>query len=464
MYDSAVLTVTHGSPVSLVVGSTVSSLTAGSSATYTATAFDSFGNFWDVSGLTVWFVDSGAQGSWSGNVYTSAKAGVWTVTGVYTGLTNKASLTVTHGQPVSIAITPSNSDLTAGSSQAYTATATDSFANTWDVSGLTVWSINNIAGGLWSSNVYTSATAGTWTINGNFQGLVATSSLTVVHSYAVSIQVNPQIQTIIAGEVQVFTTTAYDHFGNGWDSTGSATFTVPERAGGSLSGNRYASANAGIWVITAISLSLTDTSSLTVTHTTPVKIIVAPNSPSIIAGANQAFTATASDTYGDLWDVSSLAGWTVSSQAGGSWTGNVYKSATAGSWVVTGTYLAFSDYAYLTVNHASAIALNVSPQTATITTGYNKASTATASDPYNNTWDTTNSAVWLIDSGAGGSWQNNIYSSVTAGTWKVSLIMGTLTATASLTVNHGTALSITVNPFSATLTAGTSPNIHSESL
>ena len=72
---SGTITVNHDAPVSLQISPKTASITAGFQQAYTSTASDSFGNFWDVSGLTVWFVDSGAQGSWSGNVYTSAKAG-----------------------------------------------------------------------------------------------------------------------------------------------------------------------------------------------------------------------------------------------------------------------------------------------------------------------------------------------------------------------------------------------------
>ncbi len=455
MFDTASVTVTHGSPVSIVVGSTLSSISAGSSATYTATAFDSFGNSWDVSASTTWIIDSGAQGSWSGNVYTSAKAGSWTVTGVYSGLLNRASLTVTPGQPISLTISPETADLTAGLTQTYTATATDSFSNIWDVSSLASWTINTQAGGSWSSNVYSSAKAGTWTVTATYQGLSDTASLTVTPTYAVQIQVNPETSTIVAGTTQTFTTTAIDHFGNSWDSTSSATFTVDEAAGGSLNGNIYTSANAGTWTVTATSLGLTATASLTVTHASPVGITVSPNSASITAGTSQAYTATASDTYGNIWDVTSLTSWSVSSGAGDSWSGNVYTSAKAGSWMVTGSYSGFSSYAYLTVNHAVAVSVSITPETATITTGSNEAYTATAIDAYGNTWDTTNAATWSIDSGAGGSWAGNVYFSVNAGTWQVTcfVVVG-VTATASLTVNHGTALSIIVSPSSTTLIAG----------
>src|SRR5208283_4224297 len=301
-----------------------------------------------------------------------------------------------------LTISPKTSDLTAGLTQTYTATATDSYQNSWDVSGSATWSTNTQAGGSWSSNVYASVIAGAWTVKATYQGLSDTASLTVTHGLPVRIQLNPQTSTIEAGATQTFTTTAFDLYGNSWDSTSSATFTVDEAAGGSLNGNVYTSANAGTWTVSATSLSLTDTAMLTVTHASPVGITVSPNSASFTAGTTQAYTATASDTYGNVWDVTSSTTWSVSSGAGGSWSGNVYTSAKAGSWTVTGTYSGFSNYAYLTVNHAVAVGVSIAPETATITTGSNEAYTATAIDAYGNTWDATSVAVWSIDSGAGG--------------------------------------------------------------
>ena len=166
-----------------------------------------------------------------------------------------------------------------------------------------------------------------------------------------------------------------------------------------------------------MSLGLSGTATLTVTHASPIGITVGPNSASVNAGSSQAFTATASDSYGNVWDITALTGWSVSSGAEGSWTNNQYTSAVA-ELDCHGTYSRLSNYAYLAVNHASAVTLIVSPSTATITTGSNEAFTATATDAYNNIWDATPSTDWIIDSGAGGSWSGNVYSSITAGTWR----------------------------------------------
>ena len=120
------------------------------------------------SNSTVWVIDSGAGGSWSGNVYTSAKAGTWTVTGVYGGLSDTASLTVTPAAPISITVSPKQQLWLLVSASLTRQSPTDVYGNSWDVTGLATWSISSGAGGSWSRGVYTSATAGTWTITGAY--------------------------------------------------------------------------------------------------------------------------------------------------------------------------------------------------------------------------------------------------------------------------------------------------------
>ncbi len=453
---TATITVNNGSPVRIVVGATSSSVTAGSTVSFTSIAVDSCDNAWDVSGQTSWSISSGAGGSWSGNVYTTNTAGTWTVTGTYGDLSNTYSLVVTNSSPVSITLSPETTTLTAGSSGTFAATAIDNCGNIWAVSGTTLWGVSSGAGGSWSNNVYTAGKANVWTVTGTFDSLSNTASLTVTHGSATSISVTPTTSTITAGTTQTFTITAFDGFGNSWDATSSATIQVGPQASGSLSANVYTSCNAGTWTVTATSFGLTDTTSLTVIHSSPVSISVGPNSDSITAGQSQTYTATALDAYGNIWDVTSATAWNVNNAAGGSWVYNTYTSQFSGSWVVTGTYSGLSDFAYLTVNPASAVNIVINPGTEVMNAGSSEAFTATASDQYGNQWDVSNVASWAVSSGAGGSWNAHAYTSGNTGNWAVTAALGGLYGTASLTVNHGTALSISITPGSTTIIAGQS--------
>lgn len=450
----AYLTVNHASVVSLSVSPSTATITTGSHEAFTATATDAYSNVWDATTSTVWVIDSGAGGSWSGNVYSSVTAGVWTVSGIYSALSSQASLTVNHGSALSITVNPSSATLTAGSPQTFTATAKDSNGNSWDVTSSTVWSIDSGAAGLWVGNDYTSNTAGTWTVTGVYSGLSSTASLTVNHAPAASITVGPTSGSIVAGSSETFTATASDVYGNTWDVTSSTVWAIDSGAGGSLTANIFTSELAGVWNVTATYDSLSKSVFLAVNHACAVGIQISPCGATITAGSNEAFTTTAVDTFGNTWTVTNLASYTITSSAGGSWSANTYAPANAGTWTVTATMGSFSAIAPVTVIHGSPTSIAASPQTQTITAGSTQTFTATASDAYSNQWDVSASTVWLIDSGAGGFWSANAYTSTNAGNWVVTAVFDNLVNKASLTVNHGSIASIVVNPASVSINAG----------
>jgi len=258
--------VEHAAAASFDVTPATATIGAGSAQAYTGTAKDEFGNYWVVSASTTWGITTGAGGSWASNVYTSEVVGTWTVTGTYLTFTDTATLEVTYGAVDHITVSPSSQSLTAGESQAYTATAYDAIGNNWDVTATASWSITTGAEGSWTGNTYTCAKAGTWTVTALYSGKSATSQLEVTRGAAASITVTPASETIVAGESQEYTAMADDGYGNTWDVTASTDFEILESShGGSWSTNTYTSAKAGTWTVQATyDTTLTDTAVLTV--------------------------------------------------------------------------------------------------------------------------------------------------------------------------------------------------------
>ena len=297
---------------------------------FTATAFDASGNSWDVTNSTAWNISSGANGSWNNNVYTSATVGVWTVTGTLNGLTNKTTLTVGYSLTFTISISPKNSILTPGSTEAFTATASDIYGNIWDVTNSTTWSIFTNAGGSWVGHSYTASLAGTWIVTGIYRGMSDTASLTVTHGSPVRITVGSTVSSAIAGSNVTYTATAFDSVGNSWDVS-NLTLWSSSGANGSWNNNIYYCVTAGNWKIIGNFENLTSTTSLTVTPAAPVNLILSPETSTLTAGSSETFTATANDNFGNNWDVSSSTNWSISSGASGSWSSNVYTSAKASS-------------------------------------------------------------------------------------------------------------------------------------
>ena len=211
------ITVTPGALHHIVISPDTATITAGQTQVYTAEAFDAANNsLGDVTASTTFAIDAGAGGSWSTNTYTSATAGDWTVTGTYSGKTDTASLTVNSGTLHHIVISPDTATITAGQTQVYTAEAFDAANNSLgDVTASTTFAIDAGAGGSWSTNTYTSATAGDWTVTGTYSGKTDTASLTVTAGAATSFVVTTQHSgTETAGTSFSVTVTAKDADGN----------------------------------------------------------------------------------------------------------------------------------------------------------------------------------------------------------------------------------------------------------
>jgi len=80
---------------------------------------------------------------------------------------------------INIVISPAESTIFVGQSQAYTATATAADNTTFDVTSFTTFDIDDEAGGTWLDNVYTSEATGEWTVTGTYEGLTDNATLTV---------------------------------------------------------------------------------------------------------------------------------------------------------------------------------------------------------------------------------------------------------------------------------------------
>ena len=214
--DTASLTVNPGPLHHIVISPDNATIIAGNTGTYTSQSFDQFSNpIADISSSTVFSIEAGAGGSWAINIYTSAKAGTWTVTGTYIGLTDNASLTVSAGALHHIVISPDSAAITAGNTQTYGSQSFDQFDNLIaDVTATTVFSITPAAGGTWAANVYTSEKAGLWAVSGTYSGNIDTATLAVSAGPLHHIVISPGSATIIAGNTQAYTAQTYDQFDN----------------------------------------------------------------------------------------------------------------------------------------------------------------------------------------------------------------------------------------------------------
>ena len=296
------ITVTQAPVANVVISPSNSSITAGSSKTYLTTAYDAYGNSWDVTSSTSWSISDGAGGSWSSNLYTSSTAGSWAVTGTYASTPYTTSLTVNPSgldNFIFNAITPQ----TTGSAFSLTITAKDASTNTitsyagtpsltYSAGSINPPTMNTFVNGVGSTSVTVNAAGSNVTIKATDSAHSGTSN---------SFTVNPTISSSAGA-------------GGAINPTG----TVNINYGGSQSFN--ITANAGYYIadVTADSISLGAVSSYTftgvqathsitalfaistfsiATSTDPGGSISPTGSVSVNFGGNQTFNVTASAGY-----------------------------------------------------------------------------------------------------------------------------------------------------------------------
>ena len=215
--------------------------TAGTTFSITITAKDQDGNTMTsyAGSATLTETGSGAGGTvspssvtftngvYTGSVYvTKAGSGVTITATSGTATTSSGAFTVNMGAVVKVTVSPATDSVTAGSQVTYTATGTDTYGNTGSITDSVTWSISSGAGGSWSTNVYTSNTAGTWTVTANAGGGVTGTATLTVTAGALSQFVFSHIGTQTSGTAFSVTITAEDQYGNTVSYSGTQTLHV----------------------------------------------------------------------------------------------------------------------------------------------------------------------------------------------------------------------------------------------
>ena len=214
---------------------------------------------------------------------------------------------------------------------------------------------------------------------------------------------SPKTATIMAGQSQTYTATAYNKNGKSWDVSTNpyVVWDINSGAGTYVwTGNTVQVTKAGTWTVTATYKGKSDTAFLTVTaNVDKLECITAFIYPTTVAAPNTATgTATAYDSYGNSWDVSTLAVWSIPAGSdGGSWVQNVYTSHTAGNYFVQAAYKGKTATATLTVTHATDTSyldhIVIAPKVSTVNVGVPQSYTATAYDTFGNSWSVTAAKV-----------------------------------------------------------------------
>ena len=380
------------------VFSNIDTQTAGTAFIITITAKDSSGNtVTSYTGTNTLSVSSGtisptssgtfSLGVWTGSVSLSTSGSGITIGTSGSSKSGTSNLFTVNAVALDHFVFNSvSSPQTAGSAFSITITAKASNGNTIasyngrPILSVSTGNISPAVTGAFSSGIWTGSVTATGAgsgvaitaIDGSHTG---TSNSFTVNSGVVNSLVVSSGTSQVVGVAFSLTVTAKDAYGNTATSyTGRVHFSSSDSGSGvSLpSDYKFLSADLGTHTFTngatlttvgtGISVTVTDTATtsiagsqtgITLTRAAAVNVVISPSDSSVTAGLSKTFSATASDSYGNNWDVTASTSWSITSGAGGSWSSNIYTSAVAGSWTVTGIYVSNSYTTGLTVNPAS---------------------------------------------------------------------------------------------------------------
>ncbi len=228
--------------------------------TLKASYVDEFGNTTDVTAQTKWKVTD-PSGRIEGNTYFPGSVGDWQLTATANGLSDTATVTVTHGSAVTLVMSPTTMEISSDQKQGFLLEATDRDGNTWDAESDVILSTTDPLGAF-SGNVYHPGSVGVWDITATVDEAVASATVTVVSGGAKQLQIQPQPLKVNIGETLTILVKGFDQDRNMVDVTDRSELTVS--GGGTLSGNEFTASKSGAFTLTATYDGLSESSSLVV--------------------------------------------------------------------------------------------------------------------------------------------------------------------------------------------------------
>jgi hypothetical protein len=223
---STTLKVAPPAVVSIAVTPTNFSLPVGASQQLTATGIYSDGSNRQLTAAATWTSSNiSVANVGSGGIAMGASVGNTIVSAVFGSITGSTALMVSPSVLQSIAVTPMNGSLPAGSLQQFTATGIYSDGTTVDVTSLASWiSSDSAAAVINSSGLATGVTSGWTTLTANFQSGSGSTVLNITQPGTViqSITVTPNPSSVSVGSSQQFIATGNFSDGSTRDLTSAA--------------------------------------------------------------------------------------------------------------------------------------------------------------------------------------------------------------------------------------------------
>ncbi|MEP7383473.1 MAG: Ig-like domain-containing protein [Gemmatimonadota bacterium] len=372
------------------------------------------------------------------------------------GIIGSSTITVVLVPIANVALTPPTAAVTTGRTVQLTVVLTDAAGRSLPLNGrLITWSSNapSIAT-VGATGVVTGTSAGSATVRADVDGKTGISSIVVSDAPVSSVSVSPGTTQLTAGSSAQFTATALD--AGGLVLTGrSVSWSSSDPGVASVSSSGLVSAlSPGTVQLTATIGGVAGSATVTVAAVSVASVAVTPGSASIVVGGTVQLAAAASDVAGNIL-LGRAVSWSSATPAVATIDANGLVSAVgAGTSLVTATIDGVSASATITVTSVAVASVSVTPTTASLAVGGSVQLTATAKDAAGNvltgrptTWSTGALSVATVN-GSG------LVSAVSAGSAVISVSIGGVTASATMTVTAVPVASVSVTPGSASIAAG----------
>jgi trimeric autotransporter adhesin len=493
---NATVTVTAATLLSIAVTPANPTLPVGGTTSLTATGTYSDTSVVDVTGSVAWSSDdskiaSVSNATASAGLATAVAIGSTTAHATLGKISDSTTITVTAAKLVSIAVTPANPSVPAGTTQTLSAIGTYSDASTLDLTTTAVWSsstvgvatVSNAAG---AQGLVTAIATGTTTVKATLGAVAGSTVVTVAAPTVKQIVIAPIASSVRVGQTVRYTATAILSNNTQRDVTQAATWSSSDTTVASLGqgnagpggGGRVATAiGVGTTTISAVYQGLRGSTPLTVTSATLSSIQVTPITPTLSVGVVQQFAATAIYSDNTSQDVTAQATWQSSNTAvaqvstgGGMGPGpgpgarGAVTAIAAGSSTISASLGGSTGSTTVTVTAATLVSIQLTPDQSSVAQGTQVSFVATAIYSDNTTRNVTALATWLSSSSATAAISTANGSkgqakALASGSTTISASYGGVTGSTLLSVTAATLTSIQITPFSPTFLVGFSSNL-----
>lgn len=457
------LTVSAISLSSVVVTPANSSVAAGLSRQFVATANYADGSAFDISRTAIWassdteVVIMNPNGNDNSGQATAQAAGSAQISASFGEMSGTADLTVTTATLTGMLITPTNNSVIAGQSRQYTATGVYSDGSSENLTALVNWASSDNAVALPNTNMTSSSglvagvSAGTVQIQASLGAVSTQTNLTVTSATLSSISVTPVSSAVAVGSNRQFTATGVYSDGSTLNITQSVVWASSNIEVATLNANGNSGVatgqTAGEVQISATLNGLSGAATLAVTNASLTTISVTPQNPSVVAGLSRQFNAIGSYSDGTSADLTAVVNWTSGSVSVASMNASQQANSGLATALSDGMSLIKASLAdvegstTLTVTAASLVSIDVSPANASIRVNQDQAFTATGTYSDGSTQTLSSSVVWTSsDTSVAVLNSNNhansgLATALTTGVTDITATLGTVQDSAALTVN-----------------------------